>query len=266
MNRVVFVVTMLFFASTKLLAQDSYIFMTVHNLGCRQSNDNYTGFIPNYGFAEGDLVQIILAGSNGHIDPPGADGLPGGDDVIPTNPGTSFAMNPASFTHSPNTFYSPRAILLQNAGIAPEPALHPGSKFYIRVWNGPSPNASTTYYNSATLSQDYPVGLESCSVDSSVRTIRFSPAFPALITYAVTLDNGHAFSTAPPSPQIAFWADSARSQIVWHPVPAVTSYRIESSLDDSIWTTFGSTADTVFSAPPDSGMYSLRLFRVYAIR
>jgi hypothetical protein len=247
-------------------AQDAVIYMTVHNLGCRQPNDTYTGYMPNLGFAEGDLVQVILTGPNGHIDPPLTDGQPGGDDQLAVNPGLPFAMNPVSFTHYPNTFYSPNAILIESTGNGPEPALHPGSKFYVRAWNGASPASSTTYYNSAQLTQDFPIGLESCGVDSAVRTIRPAYSFPSLITYAVVFDSGHPFNAPPGSPQVVIYFDSTQSKIFWQPVPTATSYRVEYSTDNSIWTTLGTTSDTLYVLPDDQSQNSLRLVRVFSVR
>jgi len=250
----------------RAFGQDAYIFMTLHNLGCRQANHTYTGYLPNYGFAEGDLVQVILAGPNGHIDPPLANGLPGGDDELAVNPGLPFAMNPVSFTNVPNTFYSPEAILIQSPGNSAEPALHVGSRFYVRGWNGPSPAASTIYYNSATLTQDYPIGLESCGVDSAVRTVHIPFSFPALITYAVTFDNGHTFSMPPQPPQVEFFVDSTDTRLMWQPVPSATSYRIESSSDNIVWDSVATTSDTSFVTTVEQGQLVLRLFRVFAIR
>jgi hypothetical protein len=245
-------------------ALDSYLYMTVHNLGCRQSNHTYSGFVPNLGFAEGDLVQMILAGPNGHIDPPLASGLPGGDDQLAVNPGATFAMNPVSFTHYANTFYSPNAILIQSAGIGPEPALHPGSKFYIRAWNSSDPSSATHYYNSAQLTQDYPIGLETCGVDSSVRTIRNPLAFPGLITYSIVFDGGHAWDPgAPPAaPVVIIWPDLSNAVLSWHPVPTATSYRIEHSADNITWDTVATTPDTTYALPLDPALLSHHLFRV----
>jgi hypothetical protein len=246
-------------------AQDTFIYMTLHNLGCRQANDTYSGYIPNYGFAEGDLVQVILAGPNGHIDPPDPTGLPGGDDQLAVNPGLPFAMNPASFTHSANTFYSPEAILIESFGNGSEPALHTGSRFYVRVWNGPSPDASSMYYNSAQLTQDFPVGTESCPMDSAVRTLRNTPILPVLISYAVTLDGGHPFDGGPPAPQLLAVYDPAQPRIQWRPVPTATSYRVESSIDFANWNLEVITPDTTFltTVPVLPGH---RFYRVFAIQ
>ena len=247
-------------------AQDAYIYMTLHNLGCRQSNDTYLGAIPNLSFDEGDLVQVILVGPNGQMDSPLLNGLPGGDDQLAVNPGLPFAMNPTSFTQTANTFYSPEAILIQSAGNGAEPALHPGSKFYVRAWNGPSPATSTRYYNSLTLTQDYPIGLEACGVDSAVRTIRNPLSFPALITYAVTFDGGHTFAGIPLEPQVVFAFDSAQSRLMWHPIPQITSYRVEYSGSLIPWTVLGTTPDTLFPIAIEPQPNISRFFRVIAIQ
>ena len=217
---------------------------------------------------DGDLVQVILAGANRAIDPPLADGTPGGDDQLAQNPGLPFAMNPASFTHYANTFYSPEAILIQAPGNGPEPALHIGSRFYVRVWNGPEPLASTMYYNSATLTQDYPIGLESCGVDSAVRTVRSTVTLPALITYAVGFDGGHAFTPgAPPAaPVVVILADSAHAMLTWPPVLTATSYRIEHSADWLHWDSLGTTPDTAYIISYDPALFSVHHFRVKARR
>lgn len=256
----------LLLANLRCVAQDAYIYMTVHNLGCRQPNHTYAGYIPNNGFVEGDLVQVILAGPNGHIDPPLANGLPGGDDQLAANPGLPFAMNPASFTQVPNTFYSPEAILIESPGNGQEPALHPGSKFYVRAWNGSSPSVSTQYFNSAQLTQDFPIGLESCMVDSAVRTVRPAYLFPSLITYSVTFDGGHPFSAAPTPPQVTIYFDSTQTRVFWHPVPTATSYRIEFSPDNAAWNTITSIPDTSYILPVEQGQRVFRLFRVIAVQ
>ncbi|MBI5060630.1 hypothetical protein HZB60_12725 [candidate division KSB1 bacterium] len=174
----------------------TYCYVTLHNLGCLQSNQTYTGFIyPHPDLGEGDLVQVILAGANRVIDLPNADGSPGGDDQAAMNPGAEFAMNPESFTHYPGTFYSPEAMLVQSDNHGPQPAVQPGSKFYLRVWNGATPAQSTAYYNSRKLTLDYPATREGCPIDSAVRTFPNEIQIPMLFTYAVVLDDlGHPYS------------------------------------------------------------------------
>ncbi len=173
---------------------DTYAYMTIHNLGCRQANHSYSGGIMPYGFEEGDLVQLILAGPNRVIDTPAANGMPGGDDQLAMNPGASFGMNMDSFTHHPNTFYSPEAILVHTTGVGPQPAIAPGVKFYVRAWNGITPSQATAYWNSDELTRDFPIGLESCGVDSAVRTFPNVIQIPYLTTYYVKLGNSHTWT------------------------------------------------------------------------
>ncbi len=190
-----FLLWMALFALHKPAAMaDTYCYLTVHNLGCRQSNHTYSGGILPYGFEEGDLVQLILAGPNRVIDPPAASGMPGGDDQLAMNPGASFGMNMDSFTHYPNTFYSPEAILVHTTGMGPQPAIASGVKFYVRAWNAANPSQATQYFDSDRMTRDFPVGLETCSIDSSVRTFPNLIQIPTLTSYYVLLDFGHPWT------------------------------------------------------------------------
>ncbi len=236
--------------------QDVYVLMTLHNLGCRQADHTYTGMIPANSFDEGDRVDVILAGTNGRIDAPNADGTPGGDDQLAQNPGVPFAMNPASFTHWPNTFYSPEAILIQRTNAGPEPALHVGSKFYVRAWNGPAPHVSSRYFNSQRLWQDFPIGVENCNVDSAVRTVRTQLALPSLITYAVTFDAGHAYSSPQtPLPQVLTpnggetWMEGDTVVVRWSGAPLATHVDVLLRRAGSVWEKIIATTANDSSAP-----------------
>lgn len=241
---------------------DTHTYMLLHNLGCRESNHTYSGFIPySVGFDEGDLVEVILAGGNGVMDIPRVDGLPGGDDQRAINPGLPFAMNPESFTHYPNTFYSPHAILIQSEGHGPEPALHPGSSFYIRAWNGPSPAQSTMYYNSQTLTRDFPIGAEACRYPSGTRTLPSLYQIPYLISYAVTFDSGHPFAIPDP-PKTVLHYDSSQLELNWETINGANSYLVEHSEDQFNWDTLTVQSDTFMTVPPDFLAIPKAFFRV----
>lgn len=240
-------------------------YMLLHNLGCRQTNHTYNGYIYFNEFDEGDLVEVVLAGANSAIDSPLADGSPGGDDVQARNPGLPFAMNPESFTHYHDTFYSPNAILIQDSGAIVEPALRAGTSFYVRAWNGPTYAQSTRYFNSATLTRDFPQGIETCPYPAAVRTLPLQLQVPNLISYAVTFDSGHEFSppssvfVVRPNERETLFADSILN-ITWEQTPSnvpidvllsrnngvswETLFADTSTAGDIVWTVTGPSCDS----------------------
>jgi hypothetical protein len=86
-------------------------------------------------------VQCIHAGPDGVMDPPGLDGLPGGDDVLLETeeyPGQYFTAVGEGYPFNPNGRFNEDFRF--NLGI--------GSLVYVRVWNGATPANSTWYGDS----------------------------------------------------------------------------------------------------------------------
>jgi hypothetical protein len=90
--------------------------------------------------ASGDLVQLILVGPNGKIDPPDSNGDPSGDDSL-----FAVANNP---THV-GVGAVPDQGLLSQGGMNYD-ASAVGSNAYVRFWNAPTPGSATYYGNSKT--------------------------------------------------------------------------------------------------------------------
>jgi hypothetical protein len=92
--------------------------------------------------SSGDLVQLILAGTNGTIDTPSSSGMPGGDDVIltaannPTHVGTGMTTTNSGMFAQVNLRFD---------------ATHAGKTAYVRFWNEATAAAATHYGNTMRI-------------------------------------------------------------------------------------------------------------------
>lgn len=97
------------------------------------------GVTPLQGTAtSGDLVQLILVGPNGVIDPPDSFGNPSGDDVllIATHVGAGLPTTNTGLLVKSNILY---------------PDSHAGTNAYVRFWNASTAAAATHYGTSAVF-------------------------------------------------------------------------------------------------------------------
>ena len=101
--------------------------------------------LPGNGSITSPVFQVIHAGSNGTIDPPAADGAPGGDDqVLAVYPedvsvgriGAGYEFSPGEGRFAETFSHNMTTALLQRA-------------VYVRAWDGPTFEASVAYGDSA---------------------------------------------------------------------------------------------------------------------
>lgn len=92
----------------------------------------------------GDLVELIWAGPDGLVDPPQAEGGPGGDDMLLA---TAAIVNGGSL---PPPLQNKGYIPLQTYSYDTEDIQQNGT-VYIRAWNAPDVEQATAYGNSETV-------------------------------------------------------------------------------------------------------------------
>ncbi len=94
------------------------------------------------GDAQSALLQLIYAGTNGVIDPPGANGAPSGDDrvLVALPSGSTFGRFGEGYLIPPN---SGRFLKSFKHGLAA------GAKLYVRAWDASSFDGSVAYGESA---------------------------------------------------------------------------------------------------------------------